>query len=198
MTDNLSVKKIPQYVRNNYGFIMMLGVIALLIFNPAAKAWVMQQLLRTGIFNAQLTTKAAGTSSVQDFSVGFKDGKTVHITSLRGKVVFINFWASWCPPCRAEFPGMVKLYQHFKNNDDVVFLFIDEDNNLSTGERFLLKENYDLPIAIEAGDVPSAIYNGSLPTTAIIDKSGKLIFHHEGFAGYGGDEFIGQLEELVK
>lgn len=187
-----------QFIRRNFGSVIMIAIAALLIFSPAAKGWVMRQMLRTGFFNAHIDKANTVAPAVADFSLNLKDGRTVNISALRGKVVFLNFWASWCPPCRAEFPGLVTLYSHFKNNPKVVFLFIDEDDELSTGERFVRQQNYGLPLAMRAGNVPSAIYKGTLPTTVIVDKTGKISFHHEGFAGYDGAEFTNQLEQLIK
>ncbi|PTQ97850.1 thiol-disulfide isomerase/thioredoxin [Mucilaginibacter yixingensis] len=197
MTNNAN-KKFSQIVRQNIGTIMMVALAALLLFSPDCKAWVLRQLLRTGLFNAHLSATTADTNVVQNFSISLKNGNTVNIASLHGKVIFLNFWASWCPPCRAEFPGIAQLYNRFKNDGRVVFLFIDEDNDINAGEQFLRQEKYDLPLARRDGKIPATVYNGSLPTTAIIDKTGKLRFNHEGFAGYNSPEFINQLNQLIK
>ncbi|WP_276088096.1 TlpA disulfide reductase family protein [Pedobacter sp. JY14-1] len=187
-----------QWLRNHWGSVILIIFIALMVFSPASKAWVMQQLLRTGLFNAHVADTERKAGPGVDFSLGLKDGRTIRMSSLKGKVVFINFWASWCPPCRAEFPGMIKLYNRFKDDDRIIFLFVNEDDNLQTAEEYLNRENYQLPLALNQGGIPSAIYSGNLPTTIVLDKTGQLRYRHEGFAAYDSPEFMAQLEHLVK
>jgi len=187
-----------QWLRNHWGSVILIVFIALMIFSPASKTWVMQQLLRTGLFNAHVVDTERKAGPGVDFSLGLKDGRTIHMYSLKGKVVFINFWASWCPPCRAEFPGMIKLYNRFKDDDRIIFLFVNEDDNLHTAEEYLNRENYQLHLALNQGGIPSAIYSGNLPTTIVLDKNGQLRYRHEGFAAYDSPEFMAQLEHLVK
>ena len=109
----------------------------------------------------------------------------------------INFWASWCPPCRAEFPSVETLYTRFRDNPDVFFLTINEDNDLATGRMYLDKEKYSVPIYQSHGNVPVELYAGTLPTTIVLDKNGEIRYHHSGFANYGANEFIKQIEELA-
>jgi len=117
---------------------------------------------------------------------------------LRGKVVFINFWASWCPPCRAEFPSIETLYTRFKNHPDIFFLMINKDSDPSAAHNYLEKEKYSVPFYQTNDNVPGEVYSGSLPTTVVLDKAGKIRFHHEGFANYGTGQFVKQIEELIK
>ncbi len=187
-----------QWLRNHWGSVILFVFIALMVFSPASKAWVMQQLLRTGLFNAHVVDTERKAGPGVDFSLGLKDGRTIRMSSLKGKVVFINFWASWCPPCRAEFPGMIKLYNRFKDDDRIIFLFVNEDDNLQTAEEYLNRENYQLPLALNQDGIPSAIYSGNLPTTIVLNKTGQLRYRHEGFAAYDSPEFMAQLEHLVK
>ncbi|WP_350340001.1 TlpA disulfide reductase family protein [Paraflavitalea speifideaquila] len=126
-----------------------------------------------------------------------KTGKSVSLSSLKGKVAFINFWASWCPPCRAEFPSIEALYSKFKNNPDIFFLTINEDSDPATGKAYLNKEKFSIPMYQSNGNVPGEIYSGSLPTTVILDKYGKIRLHHTGLANYESNKFVEQIEELI-
>src|SRR5688572_15469563 len=106
----------------NYLFV---GLILLLLFNPSAKAWLMRQFMAVGLFKAEMNNKATAkdtTSIVAHFSYRDEKGNTFSTADLAGKVVFINFWASWCPPCRAEMPALNDLYNQFRNDDRFVFL----------------------------------------------------------------------------
>ncbi|RKF37092.1 thioredoxin [Sphingobacterium siyangense] len=183
------------------GFTILMGIFIVILFvSPDAKSWMLQQFMKTGIFNASMEEKKAATVAESTADFEFKDqGGLVHNTSsLRGKVVFINFWASWCLPCRAEFPSIQKLYTKFKDNPKVFFLTINEDNDVAEANAYLQKENFSIPFFKAAGDVPTIIYNGALPTTAVLDKNGNMRLHHEGFADYSSDKFIKQMEDLIK
>lgn len=196
-TDKMSL---GQYIRKN-GMTILLGmVVVVMLVSPNAKSWVLRQLMATGIFNAHIDTKNSEKTveKASDFNFQDKNGNAASISSLKGKVVFINFWASWCPPCRAEFPSIMSLYEQFKTNPDVYFLMINEDENLSAAKAFLKKEHSELPLFKISGMVPAAIYSGTLPTTVVLDKEGKIRYHNEGFANYGSEKFIKQIEDLVK
>jgi len=189
-----------QFLRKN-GFSILMGIaLAVLLVSPDAKSVVLQQLMRTGLFNASIDDTGSANSNPQAVDFDFIDqmGNVQNTPSLRGKVVFINFWASWCPPCRAEFPSIEKLYSKFKNNPNVFFLMINEDSDLPAADSYLQKEKYAVPFYKSRGNVPSEIYTGALPTTIVLDKKGKVRFKHEGFADYGTEKFEKQIEALIK
>jgi len=112
-------------------------------------------------------------------------------------VVFINFWASWCPPCRAEMPSLENLYQKLKADDRFVFLFMNEDDDRNKAIQYLKKNHFTIPLFYLSGNVPREIFSGSLPTTVILDKEGKIVLKHQGMAGYDTEDFIRQLKELL-
>ena len=176
---------------------MVIGIIVLFVV-PDAKSFLMRQLMVTGLFNASIDAKSEVEVPVNtDFDFADENGVVRNTSSLRGKVVFINFWASWCPPCRAEFPSIELLYTKFKDNPNVFFLTVNQDSNLATARSFLQKEKYTLPIFLTAGNVPEKIYNGALPTTVVLNKKGKMIFHNTGFANYASDKFVKQIAQLA-
>jgi thiol-disulfide isomerase/thioredoxin len=131
-----------------------------------------------------------------DFSFTNSAGITATTASLKGKVVFINFWASWCPPCRAEMPSLNNLYKKLQDDDRFVFLFMNEDEDKAKATGYLNKEKFAIPLYNRSGNVPNEIFSGTLPTTIVLNKDGKIVLKHEGMAGYDTEEFIRQLKEL--
>uniref|UniRef100_F4C770 Redoxin domain protein n=1 Tax=Sphingobacterium sp. (strain 21) TaxID=743722 RepID=F4C770_SPHS2 len=198
----VSKKKPPankwQYIRKNAFTIVMVIFVGIMLFSPDAKSFVLRQLMATGLFNASMDKKDAGTANQANTDFDFTDekGNVQNTASLRGKVVFINFWASWCPPCRAEFPSIETLYAKFKDNPNIFFLTINEDSDPATGKAYLDKEGFSIPMYRSNGNVPSKIYSGALPTTIVLDKHGEIRFHHTGFANYAADKFVKQIEKL--
>ncbi|WP_312398641.1 TlpA disulfide reductase family protein [Chryseobacterium sp.] len=157
----------------------------------------MKQIVSTGLLNSKIEDKAHS-FTVTDFNMKDIDGKSISTQDFRGKVVFINFWASWCPPCRAEFPSIQKMYEKYKDNQNVEFLTINLDDDVNAGKKFLEKNKYSIPFWVSNGNIPQEIYNGSLPTTVILDKNGKIRLKHTGMADYSKDSFYQQLEKLIK
>lgn len=147
---------------------------------------------------AQEETTSLPEQTANDVVFKDKDGKTVSLNSLKGKVVFINFWATWCPPCIHEMPSINKLKQSFKGNDDIVFLMVDVDNKIEKSIAFMQKKKYDLPVYVPAGDIPPDYLGGSIPTTVILDKSGDMIARIEGGRDYTSPDITKALNELVE
>lgn len=180
-----------KYLIKNWSTILWGLLLLIVLFNPGAKAWVLRQVMRTGVFNAKIKQQAG--SEVAQFSY-LDNGVVTNVATLRGKVVIINFGASWCPPCRAELPTLRNLYGLLRDETDVCFLFFGEDNDPEAARAFLK----GLPMVRNNGDIPKSIYKGTLPTTVILDKQGAVRYHHEGLADFGTDEFANQVLALKK
>lgn len=195
-----SANRIWHYLKKNIFTGVMVIFLGLMLFSPNAKSFVLRQLMATGIFNASIDKKDNNTTTQtnRDFEFMDEKGNIQNTSSLRGKVVFINFWASWCPPCRAEFPSIETLYSKFKNNPHVFFLTINEDSEISAGKAYLSEERFTIPFYQSSDNVPAEIFAGSLPTTIVLDKNGEIRFRHEGFSNYASDKFVKQMEELIK
>src|SRR5699024_850326 len=132
--------------------------------------------------------------------VTFKNskGEEVKISELKGKVVFINFWATWCPPCRIEMPTINKLYKEFKDNEDMVFLIVDADNKSDKCSEFTADKSYAFPIYVPAGNIPYVYFSGALPTTVMINKTGEIVFRHAGAADYGDPKMVDFVKSLLE
>jgi thiol-disulfide isomerase/thioredoxin len=182
------------------GNILFFGLVLLLLFNPAAKSWLLRQLMAVGLFNAEIKKEAPVTNlppAAIAFSFRDDKGAVVSTADLKGKVVFINFWATWCPPCIAEMPSLNDLYNQLRDDKQFVFLFINEDEDMAKAKTFLHKGEYSLPLMTRSGSIPEDIYSGTLPTTVVLNKEGKIVFKHEGLAKYNSTTFINQLKALL-
>ena len=132
-----------------------------------------------------------------DLTVQDMQGNTLTLSALKGKVVFINFWATWCPPCREEMPTIQKLRTHFKRNQNIVFLMIDIDGRLEASSKYLEKKGYDLPVYKAQGAIPSQFLGDAIPTTIILDKAGEVVARVEGARDYGTAEVFNGIEQLL-
>ena len=193
------LEKAVKFLKKN-GISLLMGIaLVTILVNPDAKAWVLQKLFFTGLFNAKIEQKTTVYSSQNnaDFSFINENNAILNTSSLRGKVVFINFWASWCGPCRAEFPSIQKLYTQFKDNPNVYFVMINTDDAILKAKNYLEKEQFTIPLQHAYGTIPDAVYKGTLPTSVVLDKKGNIRFSHEGFANYSSEDFIKQMHDLI-
>ena len=127
------------------------------------------------------------------------DGKTIDLQQQKGKVVFINFWATWCPPCLAEMPSVNDLYLKVKDNPDIVFLSVDVDNKLSRSSQFMQKNGYQIPVYGGRLDgLARNLYSGTIPTTLVIDKKGDVVFNEVNRANYNDQKFADYIIGLSK
>jgi thiol-disulfide isomerase/thioredoxin len=194
MSNKRNTKKICKNAVN----VLFVGILLLLILSPDAKAWFLKQLLSAGLFKAEIKKEAANAKSPAiSFSYLDENGNIIPTNELKGKVVFINFWATWCPPCRAEMPSLNKLYNQFKDDNRIVFLFLNEDDNSDKAKAFLKNKDYSFPITKRIGNIPGEIFSGTLPTTVVLNKEGKIAMKHEGIAGYNNKSFNEQLKSLL-
>jgi thiol-disulfide isomerase/thioredoxin len=112
-----------------------------------------------------------------DFAVLDSDGKTVHLSDMRGRPTVINFWASWCPPCREEMPNFNRVYAEMK--EDVNFMMVDltnEGETVDDARNFIASGNLDLPVFFDVDGEGSDRYEIEyIPTSVFVDSKGNMI-----------------------
>ena len=152
--------------------------------------------MEIGFYKPEIATPPSTATNLN--GIRFKDvkGNVVDLGDLKGKVIFLNFWATWCPPCRAEMPSINKLYAQFKNDKNVVFIFADADGDLAKSGQFMTDRKYELPVYKVESDIPEQTFSGNLPTTVVFDKQGRLSLKHEGAADYADKKIIDFLNKL--
>lgn len=198
------MEKFKIWLKKNWSTALLVSLFILLLVSPDAKAWLMRQIISTGLLNSKFEEKNAEKSiqenltSSENFSVKDQNGNSINVSDLKGKVVFINFWASWCPPCRAEFPSIQKFYEKYSLNNKLVFITVNMDEDLKSGSSYLEKEKYTIPFLVPDGNIPKEYFSGSLPTTVVLDKTGKVRMKHEGMADYSKDFFYEEINQLLK
>lgn len=192
----MNSKNIFAKIRNNWGRLLFYAAILLFIFSPGAKAWLLQRVISTGFFKADIKKEAEKSlRPAPAFSFIDSEGKIVTSAAVQGKVVLINFWASWCPPCRAEMPSLNNLYLALKDDSRFVFLFVNEDEDTNKGLNFIKKNNLAIPF-YQQNTVSDELFGGTLPTTIVLNKEGEIVLKHEGMADYDNQQFIDQLKSL--
>lgn len=121
------------------------------------------------------------------------DGKQVNLSDFKGKKVFLNIWATWCPPCRAELPSIKKLYQA-ANKQDAVFIMLSVDRDFSVAKNFAQQQKLGLPIYYPLEGFPPLLETSSIPVTFIFNEKGNLIKKKVGMDDYGTAGYISMFK----
>ncbi len=133
-----------------------------------------------------------------DFSLKTLQGETRSLSSYQGSIVFLNFFATWCGPCRAEMPSMEVLYNTL-NGEKFVILAVDLQEERSTVERFIQQNRLTFPVLLDERGGAGKLYGvQAIPTSYVIDKTGKIIAGMTGGREWDSEEVIALFRELAQ
>jgi peroxiredoxin len=161
---------------------------------------------RVAILLATLVLASAGAvaalptagATAPDFAAKSDSGRNVRLSELRGQVVMINFWASWCSPCRQELPLLNKIYTQYRSAG-FVLLAVNVDDNRKDADTMLKRLNLRFPTLFDGGKNVAKLYGvDTMPATLVIDRDGRVRYVHRGY--YDGYErkYERQVRELLK
>ncbi|MBO3271191.1 TlpA family protein disulfide reductase [Hymenobacter defluvii] len=125
------------------------------------------------------------------------DGHPTNLRALRGKVVFVNLWATWCPPCVAELPSIQALAARV-DTQRVAFALVSLDQNPRRAQVFAQRRGLTLPIYFPAAPLPAPFETDAIPATFVLTPDGRVDFHHEGMADYDSQKVKAYLEGLAQ
>lgn len=146
----------------------------------------------------QTLTKVAGNPDAPDFNLEDQDGNFVKMSDLKGKVVIVNFWATWCPPCRKEMPSMQRAWEILKN-EDIMMLAINVGEDSDQIFAFTAEYPVEFPLIM---DTDSSVVRQwkvrGLPTTFIVNPAGKIVYQAIGDRDWDSAEILQQITKLKK
>ena len=160
--------------------------------------------------NRDLRTLSAPNGEIPDFSIkpppvnvferiepGWKmlapDETEITFHDLRGKVLFLSRWATWCGPCIAEMPEVARLNEQLSSDDFVIMLYTDEQQYLVRS----FKNEHNVPIYISDGHLPEVLHAKSLPQSMIVDKTGMVRYVHSGVAAWGDESVVNYFKKIA-
>ena len=184
----------------------ILAIIMLTDLRPIVLGGMQRGLLATGLWKPDLPTLATsapkdkitttgGAAYPHNLPLVTLGGKNVNLSELKGKVVFVNMWASWCPPCVAEMPGIHALYEKV-DKTKVAFVMISLDEKPAKAQALLKRRGYTFPVYFPTGPLPAPFNSSAIPSTVILGPDGQVAARHDGMAEYDTPEFKAALENL--
>lgn len=153
------------------------------------------------VFTSQAATSGTpGTEApAPDFTLTDMQGEAVSLSQYRGKVILLNFWAGWCPPCRAEMPSMEKLYRQLKDRDFVLLAVNVEEGGRAAVQDFTREIPVSFPILLDTAQTVSRLYRvRGLPQSYIIDREGKIVQQVKGGMDWNSPDVVRFLSSLMK
>lgn len=143
---------------------------------------------------AEITvTEERNAETLPAFMLVDEQGTRRDLSAFRGKKLFVNLWATWCPPCRAEMPSIQKLYNS-TDRDRAEFIMLSLDEDFQSAKFYRSKESFSFPIYAPAQNLPELFNVRGIPATFIFDESGRLIHRRDGSDNYDTDKY----RELLK
>jgi len=140
----------------------------------------------------------APSSTAPDFTLHTMGGPNMRLQEQRGKVVMINFWATWCGPCRQEMPHLDRLYDKYKSSG-FVLMGINVDDDTRNAAAVAAKLGVRFPVLLDTDKQVSRLYDlSTMPSTVIVDRDGKVRYVHRGYLSGYEDTYDKQVRELLK
>ena len=195
--------KVTKFVRAARPWTLFIGIFLLLKVTGLGSqiSYVTQSvLLKAGVMDAQPEESASREQTFNyDFAVRDLDGNKLDMKELKGRVIFLNLWATWCGPCRVEMPSIQNLYNSVdKDKVAFVMLSLDQENQQGRIIQFIKDKGFTFPVYQPATPLPNLLRVTTIPTTFIISPDGKVKSKKVGMANYDTEEMREFLKSLIK
>ncbi|MEM9077399.1 MAG: TlpA disulfide reductase family protein [Bacteroidota bacterium] len=180
--------------KEQIGNLVWIAVILLILFTPVG---FHARVLAGKIFAFDADViKVEERKKLDDYRWNLEDSKgiSVNLESYQNRVVLVNLWATWCPPCVAEMPSFQKLYNDYGNKVDFFFIANDKKNKVTA---FLEKKGYQLPVYYENSRAPEMLTSKSIPATFILNKRGEIVVDERGVADWNSQSTRELLDSLL-
>jgi len=171
---------------------LIILIAVLLLFSLPAFSQERDLYSRIGIQSVRDNTKTP------DFSLEGLNVKRVQLSALKGNVILLNFWATWCDPCKDEMPSMEALYQRYKEKDFVLLAISVEERNPEPARKFIQKHRYRFPVLLDpAGKTLDLFEIHRIPATVIIDKKGRMVGRAIGPRDWSSPDVFSLIDQML-
>ncbi len=155
----------------------------------------------TGLCIVLLAAKASAVGlreEAPDFTLKSLEGSNLRLEEYRGQVVLINFWASWCGPCRQEMPVLDRLHHRYEDTGFAV-LGVNVEGDSDSAREIVDKTNVTFPILLDAGQKVSELYSlEAMPSTVVVDRDGVVRYIHRGYKPGDEAKYVEVVKELIR
>ena len=160
-----------------------------------------KQCIRVAALGSALALSSlvgASASIAPSFTLPSRSGDTVSLETLKGKVVMLNFWASWCGPCRQEMPLLDQMHKRYSSLG-FTLIGVNVEANTKDAERWLSETPVSFPVLFDKDSKVSKLYDvNAMPSTVFIDRKGNVRYLHRGYKPGDESEYLNQIRALLK
>lgn len=175
----------------------ILGILAILIYptrlGRKLRIKTKMELLGTGLIQPKIESNTLSADPVAfnyEGSLLTLEGIPVNLEEYSGKTLFINIWASWCGPCRAEMPYINSLYGKLKDHPDVEFLMIAIDEDFEKSKKYIREKEFVFPVYHAYEGLNSSLDTKVIPLTVIVNPEGNIVFYDKGMNNFDSKKFL--------
>jgi thiol-disulfide isomerase/thioredoxin len=179
----------------NQWFNIIIVIIILAMIIPGTRKPIQIFVNKLIAFSPSVTSEEDRTAIADyNWTLEKNNKDRMDFSALEGKVILVNYWATWCPPCIAEMPSFQLLYEDY--GDKIDFLFVSSEDH-ETVRGFLNRKNYTLPAFRPLSEAPAPLNGKTLPTTFLIDKTGNIVIRKVGAADWNSENVRKTIDELL-
>ncbi len=184
--------KISKEIREWIILAVVFGGLYLTGLHTEVLGFLQRGVIATGIIRPDISSDYGQIE--EDFILEDSNGTRISFSDLEGQTVFINLWATWCPPCIAEMPDIHELYEETKG--DVTFLMVSRDREEEKAKAWIERRGYEFPVYFLRSRLPNILQTQAIPTTFVVDPAGKIVVKNAGMAKYNTKAFREFLTSL--
>ncbi|ROI00713.1 TlpA family protein disulfide reductase [Chryseobacterium daecheongense] len=179
-------------MKKNIIYIVLIVIIGIIALVPGVKDFLRNQ------FFPIATIENAVTVSEEDYDIDLQgiNVPSTNLKNLKDKPIFLNFWGTWCPPCRKEWPSIQKLYDTRKGNVDFVLIAMNDEE--AAVRKFLQENKYTVPVYIAQSPISEKLLPKVFPTTFLLDKTGRIIIKEDAYRDWNTESVHQFIDNIVK